>query len=131
MKDLGDIEMLSYLAGNRADLGCWAQELVDSLGIEGTEAITVATTESEFVDAFAALPNENQNAAADGLAACLDRDGLREDILEFDSPEVADCAIDFVLEPDRYRSAFIAFVTGDEGAMAEFEAALDEFCGFG
>jgi hypothetical protein len=131
MADLGDIEMLSYLAGNRADLDCWAEELVDSLGIEGTAAITAATTELDFVEAFTELESENQHAAADGLAACLDRDGLRDDIIEFESPEVADCVIDFVLQPDTYRTVFVAFVTGDEDVASEFETALEDSCGFG
>ena len=129
LRGLDDADLVTYLAGSSADMGCWAEALVGSLGADGVTAIGAATSESELIDALAALSGGEQDAAADGLAACVDRDALLKEVTEYLEPDVADCAIGQMFSRSNFRTVFAGFLSGDEDSVAEVEAAVGERCG--
>jgi hypothetical protein len=127
--DLSEVDFIVYLTGYSADMECWAGRLVGALGAEGVTGITAAESESEFTAALAALSSDDRKSAAVGLAACVDRDALLDEIVEYLDQDVAECAIEQMLGTDDFAAIFDAWVTGDDEAAGEIEAAVGQRCG--
>jgi hypothetical protein len=130
LEDLGMADVAVYIGGGRADLACWAERIVDGLGVEKTGPLTAAADDIDLQDAMAALSLGDLNRVADGLSACIDVASAAEELESYglDSGQ-ADCVADKVHERGRFRDVFAALVTDDEETIDEVLGRVASACG--